>query len=205
MCVARTALRAAAVILALLLTACASMRRAPAPAGTVVPGPASSWDARLATLQQAQSWDLAGRVAVAVGTQGWQASLDWRQRGADSEVHLAGPLGIGASVLRLTAAGLSVDGAPPGVSALGQLQARLGFALPLAELRYWVLGVPEPGPPFSLERDAEDRALHLTQVDWNIDYDRYAAVDGDWLPARLALTRDDVRVRLVVEHWRLAP
>jgi outer membrane lipoprotein LolB len=156
-------------------------------------------------LRQAQTWDLAGRVAVAVGTQGWQASLDWRQRGADSEVHLAGPLGVGASVLRLTPAGLSVDGAPSDASALAKLQERLGFALPLAQLRYWVLGVPDPGPPFTLERNPEDRALHLAQADWSIDYDRYAQVDGDWLPARLALTRDDVRVRLVVEHWRLVP
>jgi outer membrane lipoprotein LolB len=129
--------------------------------------------------------------------------LDWRQRGAQSEVHLAGPLGVGSSVLRLDDAGLSVDGAPAGAAALAQLQERLGFELPLARLRYWVLGVPDPGPPFTLERNGDDRALHLAQAEWNIDYDRYSVEGGDWLPSRLELRRDDVRVRLVVEHWRL--
>jgi len=203
--VARSSLRAAAAVLALLQGACATTRGPPQPAVSSTPSTPSSWEARVATLQQAQSWDLAGRVAVAVGSQGWQASLDWRQRGADSEVHLAGPLGVGASVLRLTAAGLSLDGAPSGAAALAQLQERLGFALPLAELRYWVLGVPDPGPPFTLERNGDDRAQHLAQADWRIDYDRYELVEGDWLPARLALTREDVRVRVVVEHWRLGP
>ena len=35
----------------------------------------------MAQLQQASAWRLNGRAAAAVGTQGWQASLDWRQDG----------------------------------------------------------------------------------------------------------------------------
>ena len=41
-----------------------------------------------------------GRAAAAWGRQGWQASLDWRQRGEVSELHLAGPLGMGAIAAR---------------------------------------------------------------------------------------------------------
>jgi outer membrane lipoprotein LolB len=163
--------------------------------------PAGEWSARAQALQHANSWTLEGRAAVAAGSQGWQASLDWRQSSASSELHLAGPLGIGAQTITRTPAGISVNGAPPSDSALLQLQDRLGFALPIDDLRFWLLGVPNPGSAFELTRNDQDRALHLTQSDWSIDYDRYTASAGDMLPAHIVLTRGDIRVRIVVDHW----
>jgi len=167
------------------------------------PQPASEWSMRAQTLQHANTWKLDGRAAVAAGTQGWQASLDWRQSNAASELHLSGPLGIGAQVIRQTPSGLSINGAPPNDAALSQLQERLGFALPIDELRFWLLGVPDPSSSFELTRGDQDRAQHLAQEGWNIDYDRYMAVAGDVLPAHIVLTRGDVRVRIVVDHWDL--
>lgn len=176
------------------LSACMTMRPARAP--VVV-----AWDQRSAELQRADEWQMAGRAAVAVGTQGWQASLDWRQRGVGAEVHLAGPLGVGALVLKETPAGLSLNGAPPSDAVLAQLQERLGFELPLNNLRYWLLGVPDPGGAFDLTRNDQDRAAQLTQAGWTVNYDKYMMVGGDWLPARMVLVRDTVRVRIAVDHW----
>jgi outer membrane lipoprotein LolB len=163
------------------------------------------WEERAAALQKLGSWQLDGRAAVAVGTQGWQATLDWRQREGLAEVHLSGPFGIGALVLRRTAEGISVNGAPPSDAVLEQLQERLGFELPIDRLRYWLLGVPDPSAGFELERNDQGRALRLIQGDWTIDYDRYMAVEGDLLPAHLVLNREGVRVRIAVDHWNLAP
>ena len=152
-------------------------------------------------LQHAADWQLDGRAAVALGKQGWQASLNWQQSGSSTEVHLAGPLGVGALVLRKTPAGLSLNGAPPGDAVLAQLQERLGFDLPLDELRFWLLGVPDPAEPFVLSRNDQDRANSLTQAGWTVDYDRYLGVDGDRLPGHLVMSRDDVRVKIAVDHW----
>lgn len=179
-----------------VLAACVTTRRAPAPAPA-----ASGWQQRAAALQELDAWQLDGRAAVAVGTQGWQASLNWRQRGESAEVHLSGPLGVGALVLERTPDGLSLNGAPPSDAVLAQLQGRLGFELPMDQLRFWLLGVPDPSAAFDLKRNDQDRAAQLTQDDWNIDYDRYMPVDGDLLPARLVLRHEGVRVRIVVDHW----
>ena len=84
---------------------------------------------------------------------------------------------------------------------LAQLQERLGFELPLDNLRYWLLGVPDPGSAFDLTRNGQDRAAQLTQAGWTLTYDKYMAVSGDWLPARMVLVRDAVRVRIAVDHW----
>ena len=177
-----------------VLAACVTTRRAPAPV-------AAAWEQRVADLQALSSWRLEGRVAVAAGTQGWQASLNWRENGALAEVHLSGPLGVGSMVLKRGPDGLSLNGAPPSDAVLVQLQERLGFELPIDHLRYWLLGVPDPSAAFELKRNDQDRALLLTQDDWTVDYDRYMPVDGDLLPSHLVLHRANVRVRIVVDHW----
>ncbi len=165
------------------------------------PPPGASWERRVSFLQKANTWQLDGRAAVAVGTQGWQATLNWREQNDSSEVHLAGPFGVGALVLKRTAQGLSLNGASPSDAVLSQLQEKLGFDLPLDHLRYWVLGVPDPSAAFELTRNAQDRALKLTQDGWSVDFDRYVSVDGDLLPAHVVVSREGVRVRIVIDHW----
>jgi len=63
------------------------------------------------------------------------------------------------------------------------------------------LGVPNPGGAFELTRNDQDRALRLTQEDWSIDYDHYINAGGDVLPARIVMSRGDIRVRIIVDHW----
>lgn len=175
------------------LSACVTSRL-----NTGVPLP---WDLRVKELQHAGSWQLDGRVAVAVGSQGWQASLNWRQRAASAEVHLSGPLGMGAVALKKTSDGLSVNGAPPNDAGLNQLQDKLGFDLPLDNLRYWLVGVPDPSAASDLTRNDQDRAQQLTQDGWTVNYDRYMPVGADLLPSRLVMNREGVRVRIAVDHW----
>jgi outer membrane lipoprotein LolB len=174
------------------LAACATVR-------PVAP-PSMRWEQRITALQQARDWQLDGRAAVAIGTQGWQATLNWRQSGMFAEAHLSGPFGIGALVLKQGPDGLSLNGAPPSDAVLSQVQEKLGFDPPLENLHYWLLGVPNPAYGSDVSRDDQDRAKTITQAGWNITYDRYMPVAGDLLPARLVLSREGVRVRIIVDH-----
>jgi outer membrane lipoprotein LolB len=186
--------RALLLVLFLALASCATVRPAP-------PAPASPWDRRLIELQRAESWQLEGRAAVAFGTQGWQAALHWRQSGMFADVNLSGPLGIGALALKQGPDGLSLNGAPPSDAVLAQLQDKLGFALPLDNLHYWLLGIPNPAAAYELSRNEQDRAKTLDQAGWSIVYDRYMPVKADVLPARLVMSREGVRVRIVIDRW----
>src|SRR5450432_1965659 len=109
------------------LAACATVRPLP---------PAVKWEERVADLQRAGDWQLDGRAAVAVGAQGWQATLNWQQAGESTELHLSGPLGVGALMLKRTPEGLSLNGAPPSDAVVAQMQERLGFTLPIDQLRF---------------------------------------------------------------------
>lgn len=179
----------------LYFSACVATR-APPP----VTAPAA-WELRLPALQQAGDWALDGRAAASIGKQGWQASLAWRQQGSTSELHLTGPLGLGASNVRVAPDGVSIDGAPARDDARQVLQERLGVDLPFESLRFWLLGVPDPAQASTITRNAGDRAQQLIQSGWTVDIGRYLPVGGDWLPAQLTIQRDDVRVRIAVDRW----
>ena len=190
-------LRAIGALGALMLASCASIR--------LPLQPVSAWPQRLGVLQQAAQWEMQGRAAVAIGAHGWQASVDWRQRGADTVVHLSGPLGVGASVLRLGPGGLSVNDAPPSPDAVASMQQRIGFDLPVSNLRYWLLGVPDPGLPYTLRLNDQSRAAQLIQGGWTVDYLRYQRAAVDALPGMLVLSRAGVRVRIVIDQWDGVP
>jgi outer membrane lipoprotein LolB len=184
--------RALTLIGCCALAACATTRTVP---------PATKWAQRASELQSASEWQLDGRAAVALGQQGWQATLNWRQTEQGAEVHLAGPFGIGALVLKQTIEGLALNGAPPSDAVQSLVREKLGFDLPIENLHYWLLGVPNPKSTFDLSRNDQDRAKVLSQDGWSIAYDRYMPVAGDLLPTRLVLTAGDVRVRIIIDHW----
>ncbi len=154
---------------------------------------------RSSSTRRAGSWT-AGRPRRSVNKGGRPVS-DWRQNGPVSELHLAGPLGVGASPLPWrprASRSMALRRAPRSTQ---KLQERLGFELPLDNLRFWLLGIPNPDVPFDLTRNAQDRAQHLAQAGWSIDYDQYRPAGGDVLPAHLVLSRADARVRIVVDRW----
>jgi outer membrane lipoprotein LolB len=165
-----------------------------------------AWDVTRPALQARDHFQLKGRVAVAAGKDGFNASLRWIQAGSVSQVSLEGPLGAGG--VQITASGddLNIvtahgDHLDSG-AAHAELDSRLGFDPPLGSLRYWIQGVPDPASPAKEKLDPQlQRLQSLEQGGWQIDYTGYMPTGGVSLPAKLTLQRAGVRVRLVVDGW----
>jgi outer membrane lipoprotein LolB len=169
---------------------------------------AVSWEERRPQLQARERFELKGRVAIAVADQGVNANLQWIQAGERAQVTLEGPFGVGA--VRISAAGndlaiVNADGQRlDSDAAHAELTSRLGFDPPLQSLRYWIQGVPDPATPATQTLEpGEQRLQALAQGGWSILYTSYSLVGNEWLPARLTVQRDTVRVRLLVDGWRL--
>jgi outer membrane lipoprotein LolB len=170
---------------------------------------AGPWPARRAELQRVSRYELKGRVAVAAGGEGFDARLRWVQEGARAQLALAGPFGAGG--LQVTSEGDSLSVLTSRGERLGDEDARqllvshLGFELPLASLRYWMLGVPDPAKPVGAEVVGDGHLSRLEQGGWQIDYTAYMPVHthdmGESLPAKVTLQRADVRVRVLVDAW----
>lgn len=191
--------RLAACAAALLASGCA----------TLPPPGEGDWTARREALQALDDWTLTGRVAVAAGAQGFSGGLRWRQAGARAEIDMRGPLGATALAIRVDGEAITVtDGSG---TTLGGEEARritreyIGAPLPLSELRYWLLGAPAPGSAFRETLGADARLAALEQAGWQVRYTRYGAAGAQVLPERMELTAGEVRLRLAVSGWRLAP
>jgi len=198
---------AAPLIAALLLAACATHPVAPSP-----PRAGLSWTQRRAQLiGVAERFTLNGRLAASHGTTGISAGIHWEEHGADARLSLSGPLGLGGARVQLTGSTLSLqtsDGRTlSGDAAAAELTRQLGFDPPLASLRFWVIGTPDPTPTDdagAISLDDQQRLTQLVQEGWTIHYDAYMSAAGQWLPRRLTVSREDLRLRLVIEDWQVA-
>jgi outer membrane lipoprotein LolB len=188
---------------ALLLAGCATMR---APRTMLAP------EAQEAALRELDTFFLKGRANIRAGDESTTASLDWRQDAEAATFRLWGPIGAGRLTidwrpgrLRLsTSRGQVFEGA----DAERVLLDELGFVPPFDALRYWVLGLEAPGDAATERNVAESgRIGELAQQQWRIRYNRWVDVSaeagGVQLPRLLTVTRDDLRLRVVVERWKL--
>ena len=170
----------------------------PVPAG-------AAWEVRRPELQARDKFELKGRVAVATGSEGFNARLRWTQNGRQTRMSLDGPLGAGGVQVSSDGSDLSIVTSRgqrlDSDAARAELANRLGFDPPLESLRYWILGVPEPGHPAQETVDSQQRLSALEQDGWQIQYTDYLSVGGEWLPSKLTLQRQGVRVRVVVDGW----
>lgn len=174
---------------------------------TLPPPPSASWPERRSALQGLSGFSLRGRVAVAAGDSGFSAGLRWSQRGDAATVDLTAPLGVGAAHIEQSGSTI-VFTSSKGVrleneAASAALAREFGFEPPLASLRYWLLGAGDPALPAEETLDNEQRLARVVQDGWTVDYQDYRRTGGQWLPRRVTLRRETVRVRLLVQDWRL--
>jgi len=175
------------------------------PGAEVGPGADAPWPEQRAALEKLDRYGLSGRVAVAAQGQGFSASLRYQQQPRSSNLALDGPLGIGGlrvdiegdDIAIATSRGEKLDGQ----AARDELERRLGFQLPLTELRWWLLGLPAPGE-VSLNQDGGSGEIRdFTQNGWHVSINSRAPGLGFALPQRLTAERDGARLKLLVEQW----
>ncbi len=201
----RTRLPARSARFALLATLLATLlldgcRTLPAPA-------ARSWAEQRTALQSLERYQFRGQLAAAAADEGFSAALSWQQHGVASSVQLRAPFGVGGAQLRYDESGLQMTNSN-GAELRGEAAHRamielLGFEPPLASLRYWLIGVPDPATPGVEQLDGAQHLQQLTQGDWRIDYSDYAPQGGWWLPGLVTLRRDTTRLKVRVNRWQL--
>jgi outer membrane lipoprotein LolB len=164
--------------------------------------------ARAADPDVITQWTAKGRIALVANGQGGSGSFVWQQRSERTDLLVRGPLGAGGLQVITDGEALELadgSGQPlDGAAARAELERRLGVVLPLAELRYWMLGVPAPqetGGP--VEKPDGATTPGFIQRGWTVSYEILGEQAGWRLPARLSATTGDTRVRIVVDDWML--
>jgi outer membrane lipoprotein LolB len=172
------------------------------------------WQVHESALLPIQHWELRGRLAVRTDERGGQASLTWKRDAAQHSIRLNGPLGRGVVRVTQDETGAQLQDAEQRVfhaaSAEELLYRYTGWRLPLANLNYWVRGVPVPDLPATRELDDSGRLKTLRQQGWEVRYQEYVQAGGYDLPNRFTLTyapeqatleMPAMEVRLVIDRW----
>jgi outer membrane lipoprotein LolB len=194
---------------ALVVVALASCRtvphQGPTEGAVMGPGADAPWPEQRAALATFDRYSLDGRVAVAANGQGFSASLRYAQLARRTELSLEGPLGIGGLQVKVdgddleiaTSRGERLDGA----EARAELERRLGFVLPLEQLRWWMLGIPAPGDS-AVNTGEGGEIRDFMQAGWRVSINSRSPGLGFSLPQRLTAEREGARLKLLVERWK---
>jgi outer membrane lipoprotein LolB len=156
-------------------------------------------------LYELKNWRLEGRIGVRVGEEGWSADLFWTHEGRQDRLRVSGPFSQGMVSIVVQDDLIYVNEGEGRVSSSRNpdalLQERLGFAVPLRSLRYWMLGVPAPDAEYRATRDGD--APGFIQQGWTLAFQGYARRDGLNLPSKFTASGENVKLKLIVDEWRI--
>ncbi len=187
----------------LLISACSTVEEVPDALNT------GSWQSHRATLDNMHHWFASGRAAINNGVESWHVNLLWLQQGDDYRIRLFGPFGAGQ--VQLTGNKEQVELLTSDNERFYShdidelLLERTGVKMPVAELRYWLIGLPSPGGKEKANIDKHGRLSRLQQGDWRVRYKRYVPVNGLVLPRKIFADKQDLDVRVVIDEWKLGP
>ncbi len=188
---------ASLLFLALLLqtSGCSLLRTQP-------DGADLAWDARRARLEQITRFTVQARLSS--GLLGAKGNLHWRQRPDDFEMRVSGPLGVNTMNIAGNEHGVEIRTARESFRTAdpeGLLRERLGWTLPLRQMRWWALGLPAPSSAAELELDSSGRVLNLEQDGWTLEFDEYQDAGTIELPRRFELANSEATIKVVVDAW----
>lgn len=195
--------------LLVLLQACAPLTLTPVPDGLTQQAPAD-WPERAQALHRFSHWQLSGKLAVRQPDDSGSALINrWRQQGDRYEVALSSSfLGMGNTYLQ-GGAGFMELTLPNGdhyrsADPEALVATATGWRLPLANLSWWIRGLPAPGSNARLLFNAAGQPAVLYQSGWEVRYERWRPpVSGlPELPVRITAVKDERRVRLVITDWQ---
>ncbi len=167
-----------------------------------------SFENRQEDLLEWPFWEMAGRIGLTVAKDSYNGSVAWDQNGEAIDFRFRGPLGIGGirihgeldqevRVKTTTGQDFTVEDFET------EMQARMGWSIPINSLRYWVLGIVDPEVDADVVLNDEDLLDELVQGDWKIIYERYQEVDGVQLPKKFTITGPDTRIKMIANDWTI--
>ncbi len=154
-------------------------------------------------VQQLQQWSAEGRIGIRWPEDSQSANLDWEQELDHYRIRVSGPLGQGG--FRITGSEQDVSLQQAGDDQIHRartpealMQQLLGWHLPLTQAQYWIRGIPAPSSAvLPLDNDGQG----FVQSGWRIEYPRLTRAAGMVLPEKLRLSRDDLRITVIINTW----
>lgn len=163
--------------------------------------------AREDLLRPISSWSLNAHIAVSSGHDGGSGQLDWVQDGASYAFTVRAPVTGRTWKLSGDAVRAVLEGVDPrpdyAADAQDLLRKRLGWNVPLSDLRAWVRGLRAPDSPARTEFDTQGLPALIEQDGWKVEYRDWFMDRQPPLPRKVFASNGRARVRMLIESWSL--
>ena len=162
------------------------------------------WKPRLAAQK---TWQVEGKLAFISPEERQSANLNWQQTTNSNNLILTTFIGTRILSLKQTANGaeLEFDGEQYFDTNAAELLKRLtGFTLPVDNADNWLKGTIDDE---SLIVDELGRAKQVLWFDntgkkWQINYGTYVQNAGYWLPTKLTLKHQQIKIKIQLYDWQ---
>lgn len=191
---------------AVLLAGCGTLPEL-VPSGRPSSESGATWRAHSLALSRLRAWTMQGALVLRSAGDVSRVGMRWRQTRDAYLVRFTGPLGVGLFEVEGSEAGVEArfaDGRRARAeSPEALLDREVGWSVPLAGLRYWIVGAPAlDGAVSTMELDGQGRLARLEQAGWTVIYERYGALDDLALPERIRFSSEAVEATVVVRRWK---
>lgn len=166
--------------------------------------PRLNWVEHVRTLTLMQEWQIRGKIGVRTADDGGSAYLDWSQSFDSFYILLSGPLGQGSTVVSGNPYGARLensDGTFISDSPEQLVMEHTGWDIPIHQLLYWVKGIPAPHGKSEPTYNEYGTLKTLRQDQWTLEFDRYGEAMGTLLPQKIKITKDNLKVTLIIKEW----
>jgi outer membrane lipoprotein LolB len=152
-------------------------------------------------LYEKNIWSFSGRMSVAGENDAFTADIDWKHQFKEEVIKLSGAFGLGRTRLFLTKNSVEIYLDGKQVRHVGNvddiLSAELGIAVPVSALKYWVLGITDPGA------DYKEVARGFVQHGWKVTYLQMRANGNYELPRKIRVEQGRVKLKLIIGRWKI--
>ena len=169
--------------------------------------PVTDWQRFAEHQQQLRHWQLTGKLAVRLPTDSPPGMrISWRQQQQQFSLRLSGLLGIGTTYIEGDRQQVTLRSGKQQHTANNseELTAQLfGLPLSMADLTYWVRGIPAPEKPVTARLHNDNGALQtLSQDGWQLAFSRYKETDNWLLPGKITGQRGELSFKLIIKKWQ---
>ncbi len=204
-----TQLWATGLLLAFLMQGCASTVEIPL---TLAEPP--EWQETISQLSAIDHWEFSGKIGVKVPERIDSAVINrWKQQDAQFIIDLSSAIfGLGATRIEGNPnyIVMTESGEDPITSyqPTKLIQQHIGWPLPIAQLRYWVKGIPAPIQSTKdqikvLKFNNSGELSQLNQNGWQINYSKYTVLNNINLPKKVVLRQQQAKITVIINEWQL--
>lgn len=146
-------------------------------------------------------WAFTGRLAYSDKGNSLAASVNWEHLEEKDKIEIAGPLGVGRTIVEIDGNEVMVNYDGKKVQFNGSVDELItkytGVSVPILSLKYWVIGLVDPKIAFVSVEDG------FIQSGWRVRYQQMQLVNRDELPKKIKVEKVDSKLKMIIDRWEM--